>query len=231
MAYLHSYQDYERDENGVLKETEESKEAIKRIRIEHEKEVKEMCALFDQRELDCKENYYTSPFYNFFNMKKEDFLSGEDRAIGNDSRYYFFNQICEMELPLEVVAAENPSFEYEHLLYYYIYKDTIIVTHGFDDILFNKEKNEHYINRSYERFPELYDIHELNGINTMPFISEFRITHLDKHIRAEHKHLPLKILYTKSRTKALCMVTDSFDSYTDAIFYKQSDDLREIFKQ
>ena len=69
----------------------------------------------------------------------------------------------------------------------------------------------------------------MNGIETNPYVDDFRKTHLDKHIRAEHKHLQMKILYTKRSYKSMNMVTDKFDSYSDAIFYKELRELKKIF--
>lgn len=216
--------------DGFPEYTLAQKRALNVFNREFKKCWEESRILCTQRERDCQESYHESAFFKFTGIDKETFHDGNDYQIGNDERYYLFNEIHELGLPLEEVLAVNPSLEERSLIYYYIYKDTIVVTYGFFDVLLLPDLKKHRVAiRDYDRRPDLYGDDEMAGINTHPYICEFRKTYWEKHIRPEHKHLPLKILYTKRSYRSLNMVTDKFDSHVDGIFYKRLEDLKRIF--
>lgn len=183
-----------------------------------------------KRTNDSKNNYYDSFFYQLTKLEKNQFHNGDDSLIGNDSRYFLCNEIHEMNLPLKPVRAENPSDnDGEALMYYYIYRDTIIVTHGFHNIDLWQEYGKHYIQRDFYELEkrglvEWYEMGEAYNVKN------FREMSWDKNIRPEHKHLPLKVLYTKRRYEATHLLTDEFDTYSDAIFFSKNKDLKKIFK-
>lgn len=240
MAYKKQrYKTYKTEKDGVtLKKgkdgfpeyTYAQRRALDRYDREFKKYWEEDKIVREQRMRDCQENYYESAFYKFVGVEKESFHDGNDYQIGNDIRYYLFNEIHEMGFPLEEVLAVDPSLEEHALLYYYVYKNTIIATYGFFDVMLLPQSKEHRVAiRDYDLRPDYYGIDEMQGINTHPHVCEFRETYWDKHIRPEHKHLPLKILYTKRSYESMNMVTDKFDSFVDGIFYKKLEDLSKIF--
>lgn len=93
------------------------------------------------RAIKCKIRYYKSPFYKLTGMKKENFYDGSSWAIGNDQRYIVCNAISKMKLPLDAISVDNPQNREESLMYYHIYNDTVIVSHGFYEAMIWDDNN------------------------------------------------------------------------------------------
>ena len=172
--------------------------------------------------IQCKIGYCQSPFYKLTCMPKETFFNGSAWKIGNDQRYLLCNAIEKMNLPLEAVAAPNPSAQAENLLYYYIYKDTVIITHGFYRVMLWDSCNEYHIVRDHSVDPDEYD--------KVYSVSQFCERNWAKHIRPEHKHMPIKVLHSNLRYRFQGLGTDAFDSHDHGIFYRSKKDLKKIFR-
>lgn len=173
------------------------------------------------RAIKCKFGYYKSPFYKITGIKKEDYYGGSSWNIGNDHPYIIFNTIYKLKLPLEAISIDNPSTKENSLLYYHIYKETIIVTHGFyrATILYN---DKYYINRNYFNDPEEYE--------TVYSVSEFAQMNWMQFIRPEHQHMPIKVLHSNSRYRFQGRPFDTYDSSPTGIFYRRKGNLKKIFR-
>ncbi|MBE6535487.1 MAG: hypothetical protein E7677_02565 [Ruminococcaceae bacterium] len=173
------------------------------------------------RALKCKIGYYKSPFYQVTGIKKETFYRGSSWAIGNDQRYIVCNAISRMKLPLETISVENPCNKEESLMYYHIYKDTIIVTHGFyqatiwDDGLYRIKRNHHID-------PEEY--------GTAYSVSEFAKMYWMQYICPEHKDFPIKVLHSNKRYRFQWRRADTYDLSPNGIFYRRLRNLKKIFR-
>ena len=171
------------------------------------------------RAIKCKFGYYKSPFYKLTGMKKENFYGGSSWDIGNDQRYLVCNTIG--KLPLEAISVDNPCNQEESLMYYHIYKDTIIVTHGFyEAILWNE--NDYHIIRNHHEDPEEY--------GTAYSISEFAKIKWMQFIRPEHQHLPIKVLHSNKRYRFQGRPTDTYDLSSNGIFYRRLGNLKKVFR-
>lgn len=173
------------------------------------------------RAIKCKFGYYKSPFYKLTGIKKEDFYGGSSWDIGNDQRYLVCNAIGKTKLPLETVSVDNPRNQEESLMYYYIYKDTIIVTHGFYEATI-WDDNNYRIARNHHEDPEEY--------GTAYSVSEFAKMKWMQFIRPEHQHLPIKVLHSNKRYRFQGRPADTFDLSPTGIFYRGTKNLKKIFK-
>ena len=173
------------------------------------------------RTIKCKIGYYKSQFYKVTGMKKKDFYGGSSWSIGNDQRYLVCNAIGKMKLPLEAVSVDNPRNQEESLMYYYIYKDTIIVTHGFYEATI-WDDNNYRIARNHHEDPEEY--------GTAYSVSEFAKMKWMQFIRPEHQHLPIKVLHSNKRYRFQGRPADTFDLSPTGIFYRGTKNLKKIFK-
>ena len=173
------------------------------------------------RAIKCKIGYYKSPFYKLTGIKKENFYGGSSWKIGNDQRYLACNAISKMKLPLEAVSVENTCDKEEALMYYHIYKDTVIVTHGFYEATI-WDDNNYRIERNYYEYPEEYEraysVREFADMNWMQFI------------RPEHQHLPIKVLHSNRRYRFQGRPTDTYELSPTGIFYRRIGNLKKIFK-
>jgi len=173
------------------------------------------------RALKCKIGYYRSPFYQVTGIKKEDFYGGSSWTIGNDQRYIVCNAISRMKLPLEVISVENPCNKEESLMYYHIYKDTIIVTHGFYEATI-WDDGFYHIDRNHHIDPEEY--------GTAYSVSEFAKTAWMKYIRPEHRDMPIKVLHSNKRYRFQGRRADTYDLSPNGIFYRRLGNLKKIFR-
>lgn len=175
------------------------------------------------RALNCGCRYHKSAFHKLTGINKKDFNGGSSWEIGNDPRYILCNAVDRMKLPLEFVSVEEPSDARESLMYYYIYKDTVIITHGFYRAIPLDSRDEYYIVRNHFEDEEEYD--------KMYSLATFREMNWEKFIRPEHKHLPMKILHTNSRYRFQRIKTDKYDSYENGVYYRRIRNLKKVFKQ
>ena len=173
------------------------------------------------RSLKCKIGYYKSPFYQVTGIKKEDFYGGSSWAIGNDQRYIVCNAIGRMKLPLEAISVENSCNQAESLMYYHIYKDTIIVTHGFYEAIIWDDNNYHIV-RDHNEDPEEY--------GTAYSVSEFAKMAWMQYIRPEHRDMPIKVLHSNKRYRFQGCRADTYDLSSNGIFYRRLGNLKKIFR-
>ena len=173
------------------------------------------------RTVICKISYYRSPFFKLTKIRKEEFHNGSSWCIANDQRYIVCNAIAKKKLPLLAVSAEEPDTQEESLMYYFIYNNTLIITHGFFRAVIENH-NAYYIIRDYNTYPEEYD----KSYSVPRFYSDNWI----QFIRPEHQHLPIKVLHSNSRYKFQGRHTDTYDQSTTGIFYRNIKDLKKIFK-
>ena len=168
--------------------------------------------------IQCTIGYWKSAFYKITGMPKENFCNGSAWKIGNDQRYLLCNAIEKMNLPLEAVAAMQPNVQEEALLYYYIYKGTVIITHGFYRAML---EDDYHIARDHS-----IDLYEYDKAYS---VSQFCEMNWAKYIRPEHKHLPIKVLHSNPKYRFQGVCTDAFDSHEYGIFYRRTKDLKKIF--
>lgn len=173
------------------------------------------------RAIKCKIGYYESPFFKVTGIEKERILGGSSWKIGNDPRYVVCNAISKMKLPLEAISAVNPSIKDESLMYYHIYKDTIIITHGFYQATMWNDNNYH-IDRNHYDFPEEY--------GTAYSVSEFAKMKWMEFIHPEHQSLPIKVLHSNKKYQFQGRPSDTYDLSSNGIFYRRLKNLKKIFQ-
>ncbi len=181
-----------------------------------------------QRELvakRCEKNYPNSYFYSLTGIEMADFFGGDGWKIASDIRYNTCNTIHELGLSLEAISVGAKSCSEENeMLYYYIYKGMVVVTHPLCDI--HSNKNKYFIDGESGRVRRES---EFCGFESKDEYESYKSLIYSRFIREEHRTLPLLVIYTDNNLRNDGRPTDTLTEGATELFYRKYEDLKKIF--